>query len=861
MKSRVSYRAAALGSAAVAALCVALGAQSARAEAAAGAEAAVESEGLSEVIVTAERRATNAQKTPISISVVTAQTIADHHIYSLTDLNDGSAPGLTVTPFASRPFSIILNIRGVGIMQDTNQPAGDSGIGVYLDGVYLGRPQGLDAGLYDLEAIEVLKGPQGTLFGRNTEGGALNITTRKPSGEFGLEMLGGVGNYGSYESQFHLNLPAYRNFAVKLDGMIQAHDGWVKNPMVGQRDWNEAARRGLRAQVRWTPSADFTADYAFDISHTEDTTIFGYTLKAANNVTISPLSLIPTKRIDTAPIGAILQPSLGDQWGHAVTLKWDVTPWLQLKSISAYRHLYQDQYSQPGTTGVAITNSLGAGQNFQRLSVALFKQNQYSQELQAIGEIDRFKFIVGGMYFREQVGDQAQALNTLHWDTSGIASGITPIVYTPFGNSVLGPNACITTPASCNSAFNNFFGQPGQTTLVKGLYPNIGVDRASEATSKSLGIYTQVTWTPPILDDRIHLTGGLRWNEDRKRGELLVVNNALPFLPDANGQLTRTQGVITQRQTWRRFNPMVNVAFDFAPDVSIYGKYSTGYRAGGFNSRSITYSSYDPEDVVMYEIGIKSEFFDHRLRVNIAGYTGDYKNVYYNITGNYNTFATDPRTGQLVVVSGSTRTIEDTYNMDGKGKVRGVETEFNVAPMEGLTLSGSYTYAYVKMPLFTDPVSRPQITSAGVVTGYALNTPTTYHQLYTPENRVTGSIDYRRELIDDIVLRLHLDGNWNDGQYSSPGDVSTGTKDANGKTIYLPQLKTQKGAIFNARISLGNIQLAESGAVLTLAVWARNLFDTNLLVSRAGSYVQPSSNVTGSFNEPRTFGGTVSAKF
>nr|QQZ51113.1 TonB-dependent receptor plug domain-containing protein [Phenylobacterium glaciei] len=94
------------------------------------------------MVVTAERRETNLQKTPISVSVVSAKAIEDRHIYSLTDLNDGAAPGLTVTPFASRPFNVILNIRGVGIMSDTNQPAGESGIGVYLDGVYLGRPQG-----------------------------------------------------------------------------------------------------------------------------------------------------------------------------------------------------------------------------------------------------------------------------------------------------------------------------------------------------------------------------------------------------------------------------------------------------------------------------------------------------------------------------------------------------------------------------------------------------------------------------------------------------------------------------------------------------------------------------------------------
>ena len=859
MRLQVSFRQSVLCGAALIALTAPLvSASNARAEAAASDSKAV---GLEEVIVTAQKRSENLQKTPISVSVVSAQAMEDRHIYSLTDMNDGAAPGLTVTPYASRPFSIILNIRGVGIMADTNQPSGESGIGVYLDGVYLGRPQGLDAGLYDLQAIEVLKGPQGTLFGRNTLGGALNITTKKPSGKFGMEVLGGVGNYGSYESQFHLNLPEFHDVSVKLDGMIQAHDGWVKNPLQDQHDWNEVARRGFRAQVRWAPSDKFTADYAYDISHTEDTTIFGYVVKAANNVTISPLSRVPTSRIDVAPIGAILQPSLGDQWGHALTLNWEVAPWLTLKSISSYRDLYQDQYSQPGTTGVAITASLGAGQNFQRLSVAKFEQSQYSEELQAIGEFDHLKFIVGSTYFHESTIDQAQAFNTLHWDTSGVASTISQIVYTPFGNSVLGANACITTPASCNSSYNNFYGQPGQTTLVRGLYPNIGVDRASRATTDSFSFYGQGTWTPSILDERVHLTAGVSWNEDRKQGVLLVVNNALPYLPDANGQLTKTQGVISRSQTWRRVNPMVNLAFDVSETVSVYGKWSTGYRAGGFNSRSIVYSAYDPEEITMYEVGLKSEFFDRRLRFNIAGYTGDYKNVYYNITANYNTFASNPTTGQLVVVSGSTRTIEDTYNMKGVGKVSGIETEFTLVPVEGLTLSGSYTYAKTDMPLFSDPIARPQISSTGVVTGYAVNTPTTYHQLYTPENRVTGSIDYRRDIFDDVTLRLHLDGNWNDGQYSASGDVSTGTKDANGKTIYLPQLKTQKGTIFNARVSVGDIQVGELGAKLNMAIWVRNLLDKNLLIARSGSYVQASSSVSGSFNDPRTYGATVSVKF
>jgi iron complex outermembrane receptor protein len=165
------------------------------------------------------------------------------------------------------------------------------------------------------------------------------------------------------------------------------------------------------------------------------------------------------------------------------------------------------------------------------------------------------------------------------------------------------------------------------------------------------------------------------------------------------------------------------------------------------------------------------------------------------------------------------------------------------------------------MPLFRDPVARPQINGSGILTGYALNTPTLYHQLYTPTNAVTGAIDYHTLVLNDKTLRFHFDGSWSDGVYTSTGDVSTGTKDSSGNTIYLPQLKTQAGAIFNARLGLSDIRLSDTGARLTLSLWARNIFNVTLMNARSGSYIQPSSSVTGGFNDPRTFGGTVSAKF
>jgi len=132
---------------------------------------AAEGKGLNEIVVTAQNRETNLQQTPISIPVFGSQDLANRNVQSLLNLRDGAIPSLKVAPFFSRGSALIMNIRGVGVQGDSNQPARDQGVGIYVDGVYLGCAQGLGSALYDVERIEVLKGPQGTLFGRNYQGG------------------------------------------------------------------------------------------------------------------------------------------------------------------------------------------------------------------------------------------------------------------------------------------------------------------------------------------------------------------------------------------------------------------------------------------------------------------------------------------------------------------------------------------------------------------------------------------------------------------------------------------------------------------------------------------------------------------
>ncbi|MGZ6039283.1 MAG: TonB-dependent receptor, partial [Phenylobacterium sp.] len=620
-----------------------------------------------------------------------------------------------------------------------------------------------------------------------------NITTKKPSGEFHLDVTGGFGSYHSYETEVHLDLPEFHNFSVKVDGIITARDGVVSNPLAGASDFGAFQRRGLHAQVQWRPAANFTANYSYDTSHDASTTLYTNNVAPGTNK-LAPLLPIQPDRVDTAVVGMPLQPSIGTQSGHALNLIWEVSPELTLKSISSYRELYQNQWQNSAAGAVFTPNA-----QFARYSLAEFDQYQYSQEFQAVGETGRLRYVAGALAYHEHVADMAQTFNSLQFNADGTAATVLP----------LGSNI---TPVRID---------------IPILFPHAAIDRASRVSSDSYGLYGQATWTPPILNDIVHLTGGLRWTQDKKDGQLYIVNNALPV--DQFGKSV----VLGFSKSWSRIDPMINVAVDIAPDLLVYGKWGTGYKSGGANSRSLSYKAFDPEEISMFEIGAKTEFFDHRARFNIAAYTGTYKDFQVDFSAPYYSFDAN---GNVITSASTTRTTTDTINAPGDGKVSGVETEFTVAPLEGLTLTGSYTYAHVSLA----PTINPFPTFVPGIGMVVSPTPFTIYQEFTPEHAVTGAIEYSR-LFENFTLRAHLDGNWAAGSYGTDRDPSA----------TLRAIKSQESLVFNARISLANIGLASSTARLTLSLWARNLFDEQYLYTRN---ISLTSGISGNFNEPRTFG-------
>ena len=244
--------------------------------------------GLGSIVVTAQKTETNLQKTPIAISVLGSDDLKARSVVSLKDLGDGAVPSLRIAPFASRNSALTVGIRGI-VPFDANQPSRDAGVGIYIDGVYLGRSQGLGTALFDIERIEVLKGPQGTLFGRNSTGGALSIVSRKPSGEFHLSQTMGVMNYDGYKVETHLDLPSFANVSVKLDALVTKRGGTTDNPMAGEEDYNQLDQRGMHGAILWEPSSRFSAQYDFDTSYDASTPYYFQMLGKSDRLPVADM--------------------------------------------------------------------------------------------------------------------------------------------------------------------------------------------------------------------------------------------------------------------------------------------------------------------------------------------------------------------------------------------------------------------------------------------------------------------------------------------------------------------------------------------------------------------------------------------
>ena len=703
---------------------------------------------LQEIIVTAQKREESLQDTPISIAVLDNKSLEKRGITNLGDFASGAVPSLRIVPYGGgRTSTMVVTMRGIN-PGDLAQISQDPTVGIYVDGVYLGRTQGLGTEMFDVERIEVLRGPQGTLFGRNAVGGAISIVSKRPTGDFGLDLTTGVSNYEGRRVKAHLNLPEFAGISIKIDGIWNKREGWIDNPLPGQTDFYDVNRRGARISALWEPVDTIDVLYSYDISR--DATGVGYThldslLPGAPP--LPPLFSVQPGRVSRAQIGLELEPSVGKVQGHGLHVSWDFSDDLTLRSISAYRKLNQTQWDNAGGLLLAFQpNGFLA-----RASYAETHQEQFSQELQLIGSFDRLNFVLGGFYFDEEATDLAFAQFTGQFNATG-----TDFVRLPFTPS--GPR-----------------------------FP----DRASEVDVKSKALFGQATFTPPILDDRMHLTAGLRWTHDRKQGALTRQRGAVINIPFEFES--------------KRVDPAFTAAFDWTADISSYVRWSRAYLAGGANSRSATFRPFGEQVVSTWEVGTKADLLNRRARVNIAAYSSRLSDRQVGFGNPANPSNTE------------------TLNAPGLSTVKGVELDLSLLPVRGLTLTGSYAYTDWEAPRDINPFTGA-VQVGGVV--------------YTPRHAASGAIDYEFAPFNVGTLSAHLDVIYSSSfltEVSAP--------------------RTRPYTIFNGRLTLGEIKAGNSGRELSFSIWGKNLTNTEWKVYQFPLAGAGLSNTTiAQWNEPRTYG-------
>jgi iron complex outermembrane receptor protein len=769
---------------------------------------------FSVIVVTATKRETDLQKTPIAISVVDPQIMQDRHIQSLIDLADGAVPSLRIATFEARQSALTVGIRGI-VPFDQNQSARDAGVGVNIDGVYLGRSQGLDAALFDVERIEILRGPQGTLFGRNSEGGALSIVTKQPTGQFEGSLTAGVGNFGSYDTQAHINLPEFANIAIKVNGVIKHQGATVKNPLAGQYGWNYNDDVGGRISAKWSPGGGFTALLAYDRTKDQNTPNYsqlidynplGKTVGQYDPITlklvapgspvgtstvcgscIAPLSPLVYvsggKRQDTAEIGVPQQLSVDRTDGFSATLKYEVADHVELRSITAWRGVTTDQWDNSGGAHRTI---FAPNANFSRYSLSYLDQHQFSQEFQAVGSFATVDWVIGAFYFDEHAREKAATPSTNKWNMDGT-----------------------------NYTINSETVAPPITSSNNGWQPaSWFVQRDSHAEAKSYAAFGQATWSPI---DSLHLTGGLRWTEDKRDGALTIVSGVA------------TPWTFTYKKD--RIDPLVTLAWDATQAMNFYAKYSTGYRAGGANDRSSSFAPFGPESVKAFEVGAKTKFFDDHVRLNLAGYMMDRKGTQID----FDNVDTRPFLADGVTPNPTFNLhTENTANAPGTSKIRGFEAELSAHPIDDVTLGVSYSYTHTEIPETPNPNPGP-----------TFGVPTEVFVVYTPKNAVSGFVDFHTAIAGtDMGARVHLDANYADPVHSFQNE----------------DVLTDSSFIVNGSIALTDIPLTSMGSKMTVSLWSRNLLDETHIYRRSNANAGTLGDYA-NFNPPRTFGVEATANF
>lgn len=701
--------------------------------------------GVEEIVVTATRREESLREVPLAVTAVTAENLVARGVNGLSDLKPGAIPGFVVSQFAGTPSVLALSVRGVGL-SDPTQGTTEMTVPLYVDGVFLGRAQGLGLELIEPERIEVLRGPQGQLFGRNAEGGVVQFVSRKPTGELGIKGSASFGNYDDQRYRLSVDLPAVGGLSSQFSGVVAKHDAYTKNVQQGtyaeQSDYGYLDSYGGRGALRWQNDSGFTADYSYDYSKTKDSQPY-LTWMDVDAVRTAFSPELPSTDYPSKTIGPVYnRPFDTRASGHALTLTYQMDNGITLKSISAYRKASRHGGSNLGYPLPAGGSSTGL---VFPLAQEDLDQDQTSQELQFIGSWSQFDLTAGAMYYTEDVTDRRRSI------ISG--AGLTP------------PALGISPPGLAFCVNND---------------PCLTGDSIQSANSDSYGVYAQGTYRPAAAP-KLELTAGLRYTDDKKDAERTRNFFPLPVPQQAKFDATRVDPAATIKYSWTN-------------NFSTYLRYATGYRAGGANVRSSTFTSFDEEENNAWELGMKSLLADNRLALNVA--------LFYNtIKGEQLNIQEAPTTNP---------SLTNTVNSDRDKKVKGAEVEVSWRALEDLTLGLNFAYMDAKK---TRELDNPFTVATDI---------TRFWTVQVPETSGSVTLDYAYRALPVGYLALHADYSYADDYWTTPGAVLTSS--------LLPTYERPTADVSQlaARLSWRDISMGDTK--MEVALWGKNLTDDSSII-------------------------------
>lgn len=727
---------------------------------------------LENVVVTARKRAENLQETPISITAISAEMIEQSNMLSVADIEQRT-PNLSIRASDNGVSSALqAYMRGVG--QFDFALTVDPGVGMYVDGVYLARTVGANFQLSDIEQIQVLRGPQGTLFGKNTIGGAINVTTRRPSGEttYSAKVTGGEDNYVSFDG--YLEFPITDEVAASVAVLTKQSDGWQK------RDRGDDAGNDDLWALRGHLDADFSQQWN---SHL----VFDFTTIDQNVYPQVLSDFDPTAPVAGPFIGAVLGPvgetcctpniddidrsqalneldkDESDTWGVSWTNTLEMDN-LTLKSITGYRDMDTESY-RDADNNIADYFAVGSQFDVQQFSQEFLLSNASG------GKLDW----LAGVYFLREDGDHIS-----------------------------------------------------DVTVGGGLYEALGVvpldltlsyDRTQETISYAA--FFNATWHVST-DLRLNLAA--RYTYDDKKLDMFTVKRASQtpvLLPGPTDTAACTDVVaqgngsqVTCDEDWDEFSPRIGIDYALSEDTLTYASISGGFRSGVYNGRPTAtnqISVADPETLLSYEIGFKTQLWDNRLQINGALFYNDYEDRQFLI----NRPSASVETALALVVANA-----------ADSTMWGGELEFMVLPTDGLTIGGGLSYIDPEFDNFE---------SVNPATG-ELEDLSDRPFAAVPDWTANLMAQYLWHLGDQGSLRLRADMSYKSDIFYSDDEMAN----------TFDRLHADDYIIYNAGITY-----VSPSEKWELGVFARNLNDEREI--RGGFAVDAFGTTTVSFTEPRRF--------